>query len=491
MSADAVDVVVIGAGPVGENVADRVQRGGLRAMIVESGLVGGECSYAACIPSKALLRGPTVLDAARAVDGARQAVTGRLDAGATLARRTAFTHDWQDDGQAEWLEGAEIELARGHGRLVGEREVEIVATAGDAGSRVVHARHAVVVCTGTDPSIPPIDGLAAADPWTNRQATRADAAPRRLVVLGGGPVGCELATAWRALGSEDVTLVERGPHVLSRLEPMAGDAVGRALAGHGITVRTGTSATRVERDGRGGLGDHGDRGAVRVHLESDAGSAVVEADEVLVALGRTPRTKDLGLETVGLSPGSWLPAGDDGLVEGVGGGWLYATGDVTGTALLTHMGKYHARACGDAIVARAGGDLTGTPAPWSQWAATARHDAVTQVVYTSPPVAAVGLTETEARDRGLPVRTAEYDIGNVSGAALHADGYDGKAKIVVDADRRVVLGATFVGPDVDEMLHAATIAVVGEVTLDRLWHAVPAFPAISEVWLRLLETYGL
>jgi pyruvate/2-oxoglutarate dehydrogenase complex dihydrolipoamide dehydrogenase (E3) component len=486
MSADTVDVVVIGAGPTGENVADRVRRGGLRAMVVESGLLGGECSYAACIPSKAMLRGPAVLDAARAVDGARQAVTGRLDAEATLARRTKFTHGWQDDSQVEWLAGAEIELARGHGRLVGEREVEIT---GESGTRVVRARHAVVVCTGTDPSVPPIEGLAAADPWTNRQATRADAAPRRLVVLGGGPVGCELALAWRELGSEEVTLVERGPRVLSKVEPLAGEAVRRGLESHGVTVRTGTSATRVERDGTGGERG-GERGGVRVRLESDAGSTVVEADEILVALGRAPRTKDLGLETVGLTPGSWLAAGDDGLVD-AGGGWLYAAGDVTGSALLTHMGKYHARACGDAIVARASGDLTGAPDPWTPWAATARHDAITQVVYTAPPVAAVGLTEAEARDRGLAVRTAEFALGDVSGAALHADGYEGTAKIVVDADRRVIVGATFVGPEVDEMLHAATIAVVGEVTLDRLWHAVPAFPTVSEIWLRLLETYGL
>jgi pyruvate/2-oxoglutarate dehydrogenase complex dihydrolipoamide dehydrogenase (E3) component len=479
VSADEVDVIVIGAGPTGENVADRVQQGGMKALVVESALVGGECSYAACIPSKAMLRGPAVLDAARAVDGARQAVTGDLDAGATLARRTSFTHDWDDGGAVEWLDGAGIELARGHGRLVGEREVEIT---GDGGTRVVRARQAVVVCTGTDPAIPPIEGLAAADPWTNRQATRADAAPRRLLVLGGGPVGCELAVAWHELGSEEVTLVERGSRLLSRLEPLAGDAVRRGLEARGITVRTGTSATSVDREGRG---------PVRVALGGGDGPSTVEADQLLVALGRTPRTKDLGVETVGLSPGSYLASGDDGLVEGVPGGWLYAAGDVTGSALLTHMGKYHARACGDAIVARASGDLTGTPGPWSKWAATARHDAITQVVFTRPQVAAVGLTEAEARERGLPVRTAEYDIGDVSGAGLHADGYEGTAKLVIDADRRVVVGATFVGPDVDEMLHAATIAVVGEVTLDRLWHAVPAFPTVSEVWLRLLETYGL
>ena len=481
-----IDVVVVGAGPVGENVADRVARGGLRTVVVESGLVGGECSYAACIPSKALLRGPTVLDAAGSVDGARQAVIGELDAGATLARRTSFTSGWNDDGQVEWLDGAGIGLVRGHGRLVGERTVEV--TGPDGGTQVLTAQHAVVLCTGTDPAVPPIEGLADARPWTNREATRADAAPRRLVVLGGGPVGCELATAWRALGTEEVTLVERGERVLSRVEPFASEAVQRALEDRGIAVRTGTSATRVVRAEDGTVrvtldGDGGDRGG-------GGGPTDLEADEILVALGRRPRTADLGLETVGLEPGGWVPAGDDGRVES-GPPWLHAAGDVTGAVLLTHMGKYHARACGDAIVARARGELDGVPEPWSRFAATGLARAVTQVVYTIPPVAAVGLTEAEARDKGIPVRTAEYEIGSVAGASLHADGYDGRAKLVVDEDRRVIVGATFVGPDVDEMLHAATIAVVGEVPLDRLWHAVPAFPSISEVWLRLLEAYGL
>jgi dihydrolipoamide dehydrogenase len=476
---DEIDVVVIGAGPVGENVADRVAKGGLRAVVVESGLIGGECSYAACIPSKALLRGPTALDGAVSVDGARQAVTGELDAGATLARRTSFTSDWKDDGQVEWLDGAGIGLARGHGRLAGERTVEV--TGPDGGTQVLTAQHAVVISTGTDPSVPPIEGLAGARPWTNREATRADAAPRRLVVLGGGPVGCELATAWRALGSDEVTLVERGPRVLSRVEPFASEAVGRALEDRGIAVRTGTSATRVVR---------AEDGTVRVTLDGDRGAAEIEADEILVALGRRPRTSDLGLETLGLEPGGWVPAGDDGRVES-GPAWLHAVGDVTGAALLTHMGKYHARACGDAIVARARGELDGVPEPWSPFAATGLRGAVTQVVYTIPPVAAVGPTEAEARDAGVRVRAVEVEIGSVAGAGLHTDGYDGRAKLVVDEDRGVIVGATFVGPDVDEMLHAATIAVVGEVPLDRLWHAVPAFPSISEVWLRLMEAYGL
>jgi pyruvate/2-oxoglutarate dehydrogenase complex dihydrolipoamide dehydrogenase (E3) component len=475
-----VDVVVIGAGPTGENVAERVVKGGLSALIIESRLVGGECHYQACIPSKAMLRGQTVLDAALAVDGARQAVTGTLDAEATLARRTSFTDDWHDGNQVDWLDGAGIRLARGEGRLVGEREVEVV---GDGDSEVVRARHAVVVCTGSDPAMPPIEGLADAEPWTNRQATMADRAPRRLLVLGGGPVACEMAQAWRSLGCEEVTMCQRGERLLPRVEPFASEIVHRGLEKHGVMVRTRTVATRVERNARG---------VVRAELKSDGpGPAEVEADQLLVALGRAASTRDLGLETVGLEPGSWLPSRDDGLVEGVDGSWLYACGDVTGTALLTHVGKYEARACGDAIVSRAAGELTGAPPPWSRWAATARHDAVPQVVFTSPPAAVVGLTEAQARERGLRVRTAEAEIGDTTGAALHVDGYRGMAKIVVDAARGVIVGATFAGPEIDEMIHAATIAVAGEVPIDRLWHAVPVFPTINEMWLELLVAYGL
>ena len=479
-----VDVVVIGAGPVGENVADRVVRGRLTAAIVESRLVGGECSFYACIPSKALLRPASALDAADRVDGARQAVRGPVDAGAALARRSRQTHDWQDDGQAEWVASTGIGLFRGHGRIAGRRTVEVARP--DGGTTTLRATHAVVVATGSAPLIPPVPGLAEAGAWTNREATRADRAPRRLVVLGGGPVACELATAWRSLGSEEVTVVERADRLLGRVEPFASEAVAAGMREQGIAVRTGVAATGVERNVPGG--------AVRLHTDD---GAVIEADELLVATGRTPNTRDLGLDTVGLEPGAWLEADDTGLVSGVdrdagdgtGGDWLHAAGDVTREVLLTHVGKYQARACGDAIVARAHGHITAA-APWSPFAATARHRAVPQVVYTRPEVASVGLTEAVARDAGIDVRVVSHAI-DVAGASLHADGYQGTAQLVVDASRQVIVGATFVGPEVGEMLHAATIAVVGEVPLHRLWHAVPAFPSVSEVWLRLLEAYGL
>jgi pyruvate/2-oxoglutarate dehydrogenase complex dihydrolipoamide dehydrogenase (E3) component len=483
----AYDVVVIGAGPTGENVADQVVKGGLRAVIVESGLVGGNCSYSACMPSKAMLRSPSALAAARAVDGARQAVTGNLDAEAVLRRRTRFTDGWHDDAQVQWLQDTGIDLVRGRGRLAGKREVEVERS--DGSSLRLTARHAVAVCTGSDPLIPPIEGLAEASPWTNQEATRASAAPVRLAILGGGPVGCEMATAWKALGTRQVAVIQRGGRLLDRLEPFVGDRMAETLREQGIAVLTGRTLKRVRRSPGAG--------PVQMWLEpggQEAGSdeADLESDELLVATGRTPRTKDLGLETVQLKPGQWLDVDDSGRILGSDSAWLYAAGDVTGEALQTHMGKYQGRACGAAIVARVKGELGPSSAPaWSRWAATAEHGAVPQVIFTEPEVASVGRTEAQAREAGLRVRVVESDLGNVPGARLVADGYQGWAKLVIDEDRRVVVGATFVGPGVGEMLHAATIAVVGAVPLDRLWHAVPSYPTISEIWLKLLETYGM
>jgi dihydrolipoamide dehydrogenase len=483
MSDQEYDVIVIGAGPVGENVADRARRGGLSVAVAESELVGGECSYWACIPSKALLRPAAALAAARAVDGARQAVTGELDAAAVLARRTGFTHGWSDDsGQVKWLDGTGSTLVRGAARLAGERQVEV--TGPDGATVTLAARHAVVVATGSAAAIPPVPGLAEPLVWTSREATSSETVPGRLAILGGGVVACEMATAWRALGAE-VTMLVRGPRLLARMEPFAGDLVAEALRSAGVDVRTDTSLARVRRLSR----------ATPVELwTAAAGSgppADLVADELLVATGRVPRTAGLGLESVGLTPGDWLAVDDSGLVGAVPGGWLYAVGDVNHRNLLTHMGKYQARACGDAIVARVRGELDGPPEPWSGLAASADHLGAPQVVFTDPEVAAVGLTEAQARGQGLPARAVDYELGHVAGAALAADGYQGQARFVVDERRQVLVGATFAGPGTAELLHAATVAIVGEVPLRRLWHAVPSFPTISEVWLRLLETYGL
>ncbi|MFE9621531.1 dihydrolipoyl dehydrogenase family protein [Streptomyces sp. NPDC006527] len=462
----AYDVVVLGAGPVGENVADRTRAAGLTTAVVESELVGGECSYWACMPSKALLR-PVIAQAdARRLPGLRQAVQGPLDADAVLAHRNHYTSDWHDDGQVRWLEGIGADLHRGHGRLTGPRTVAV-------GDKILTARHAVAVCTGSRAVLPDLPGLAEVKPWTSREATSAQSVPGRLVVVGGGVVATEMATAWRALGAR-VTLLVRGKGLLNRMEPFAGEMVAEALTEAGVDVRTGTSVKSVTRsDGT-------------VVVVTDAGDRI-EADEILFATGRAPRTDDIGLETVGLEPGSWLSV-DDSLRVG-GSEWLYAVGDVNHRALLTHQGKYQARIAGAAIAARASGVPEPESGPWGAHAATADHHAVPQVVFTDPEAAAVGLSLAEAEQAGHRVRAVDVDLSSVAGAGLYADGYKGRARMVVDLEEEILRGVTFVGPGVGELIHSATVAVAGQVPVARLWHAVPSYPTISEVWLRLLEAF--
>ncbi len=465
------DLIVLGAGAVGENVADRAVQGGLTVALVEHELVGGECSYWACMPSKALLRSGAVLRAVQHVPGAAEAVTGKLDVQAVLARRNSFTHDWNDDSQAEWVASAGITLVRGFGRLTGTKEVTV--TASDGSETVLTAQHAVAIATGSDAFIPDIDGLRAAKPWTSRDATSARQTPDSLVIIGGGVVATEMATAYAGFDTT-VTLISRGG-LLSGMEPFAGEMVTKALRDLGATVLLNTETKRVQRNENGVVVETGD-------------GSVITASEVLVATGRTPRTQDIGLETVGLTPGKWLETDDTLLVPGFD--WLYAVGDVNHRALLTHQGKYQARAAGDVIAARAKGKPVSAD-PWGTHVATADHESVPQVTFTDPEVASVGLTADAAAKAGYNnIRVVDYEIGNVAGASVHADGYEGKARMVVDEDRSVILGVTFVGPDVSELLQAATFAVVGQVPIARLWHAVPAYPTMNEIWLRLLETYG-
>ncbi|MEV5347669.1 dihydrolipoyl dehydrogenase family protein [Streptomyces achromogenes] len=464
------DVVVIGAGPVGENVADRTRAAGLTTAVVESELLGGECSYWACMPSKALLR-PVIAQAdARRLPGLAQAARGPLDSQAVLARRDEYTSHWQDDGQADWLAGTGADLYRGHGRLSGPRTVTV--TAPDGTVTTLTARHAVAVATGTRAQLPDLPGLAEVGPWTSREATSAKAAPGRLIVVGGGVVATEMATAWQALGSR-VTLLVRGKGLLGRMEPFAGELVAEALTEAGADIRTGTSVESVRRENG------------TVVAVTSAGDRI-EADEILFATGRAPRTDDLGLETVGLEPGSWLDTDDSLRVTGTD--WLYAVGDVNHRALLTHQGKYQARIAGAAIAARAAGD-TLLEEPWGAHAATADHHAVPQVVFTDPEAAAVGLSLAEAEQAGHRVRAVDVEFSSVAGAGLYGDGYRGRARMVVDLEDEILRGVTFVGPGVGELIHSATIAITGRVPVTRLWHAVPSYPTLSEVWLRLLEAY--
>jgi dihydrolipoamide dehydrogenase len=408
------------------------------------------------MPSKALLRPAELLAEAQRVPGVREAVTGGLDAGAVLRRRDEIIHDLDDAHQVAWLTDRGVTIVREHGRLEGERLVR-------AGEELLRARHAVAIATGSEPAMPPIPGLADARPWTNREATTSKVVPPRLLVLGGGVAGVELGQAYASLGSS-VTLVEGGERVLAREEPFAGEAIDTALRDHGIEVLTGVTVTGVQRAAAAG-GD--------VTLTLDDGRELV-GDELLVAVGRRPSTGTLGLETIGLPAGEYLRVDDRMCVDGHP--WLYAIGDVNGRALLTHIGKYQARVASiviDGGDARATQDGPGSP----------------RVIFTDPQVAAVGMTEAAAREAGLQVRTVSHPSSGTGGASFVGRATPGSSQLVVDAARDVIVGATFVGFEIAEWLQAATIAVVGEVPIARLWDCVPAFPTRSEVWLRLLEAY--
>jgi dihydrolipoamide dehydrogenase len=444
--------VVIGAGPAGEVVAGRLGQNGVSVAIVEQSLVGGDCSFYACMPSKALLRPVELANEVARVPGLE---AGAIDSDAVLARRDEVINNLDDSKHLPWLEEHGVTLVRGRARISGERQVEV------EGRESLTARRAVVVATGSTAVIPDIPGLRAAKPWTSRNATTAHEVPPRFGILGGGVVGVEMAQAWGALGS-NVTLVHRGTRLLEREEPFASEQVRESLSRLGVDVRLGVSAARVARDG-----------AFAVTLDD---GTKFEVDELLVATGRTPGTNGIGLETLGLEAGKPLQVGDDMRVPGHH--WLFAIGDVNGRALLTHMGKYQGRLAADAILGRP---------------AQLRSDGgrSPRVIFTDPQVGAVGLTLGAAQQAGIKVRHVDVETSGNAGGSFIGRNAPGTSRLVVDEQRRVIVGATITGAEIAEALHAATIAVVAEVSLDDLWHAVPSFPTRSELWLRLLEAYGL
>jgi pyruvate/2-oxoglutarate dehydrogenase complex dihydrolipoamide dehydrogenase (E3) component len=450
------DAIVLGAGPAGEVVAGKLADAGWKLAIVEKDLVGGECSYYACMPSKALLRPADVLAEAKRIPGVPIAADAELEPAAVLARRDAAIHGLDDSGQMPWLEERGIDLFRGSGRFVGAGRVAV-------GEETLSAERAVIVATGSGAAMPPIHGLDTVRAWNNRDATTAKQVPASMVVLGGGPVGAELAQAWASLGTK-VTLVDAKPHLLGREEPFAGEEVAAALRGRfGVDVRVGAEVASVRAGGAG----------VIVELE---GGGAVEGEEILVAVGRKPHTDDLGLAAIGVEPdeGGFIEV-DDRMRVG-GDERLFAIGDVNGRGLFTHVGKYQAW-----IVAQ---NLLG-----HEVTAIAEGIGSPRVTFTDPQVAAVGKTLAAAAEAGIDARPIDVPTDGSPGASFQGKGTGGISRLVVDQTAGTIVGATFTGFETADFLHAATIAIVAAVPLARLRHAITAYPTRSDVWLKLLEKW--
>ncbi|OUZ06652.1 pyridine nucleotide-disulfide oxidoreductase [Aeromicrobium sp. PE09-221] len=431
------DVVVIGTGPGGESLATRLAGEGLDVVAVEAELVGGECPYWGCIPSKMMIRAANALAEAQRAGrlGGRTEAQPDFSLVADRIRREA-TSDWDDSAAADRLTRAGVRLVRGRGVVVGERTVE-------AADERFQARLGIVLNTGTVPAVPPIDGLDATPYWTNREAVAATEAPASLAVIGGGAIGLELAQAYARFGTA-VTILEVADRILAVEEPESSDALCEALQSEGITVRESVSIDRV---------DHGEDGFT-ISLSADE----VRAERLLVATGRRARIHDLGLEELGVDTSAKTLTVDDEMALGPG---LWAIGDIAGRGQFTHVSMYQAARVGDVLLGR-------DPGPYDT--------SLPRVTFTDPEIGAVGLTESQARGQGIDVRSSNTEIPASSRGFIHGPGNDGFLKLVVDAERDVLVGATSAGPSGGETLSLLALAVRAEVPLDVLRNMIYPYP---------------
>jgi pyruvate/2-oxoglutarate dehydrogenase complex dihydrolipoamide dehydrogenase (E3) component len=489
------DVICLGSGWAGRIIAARCVAAGLTALVVEKELIGGDCPFWACVPSKALLRPAEALDDSRHVTGARERLTSSdvaVDAEAVFKRRDMFTAGWDDTKVlVPLVESSGVHLVRGSGCVIGIKKVRVTLNpeSNVTESIDLEALQAVAICTGSEPIIPEIPGLAEAKPWTPREAASSSVAPKTLFIMGGGVVGTEMAAIYQSLGS-NVVMASRSSELLPGLDPEAGKIVREKLVSSGARILTSTCVTEVRRV----------NGILTITVSSDRETQEISSSEILVATGRRAITEGLGLEAMGLDAaaikaGRPIAVDESLLVAGATSNystpWLYAAGDVNRRATLTHTSKYHGRITANAIVARARGTFPTTPSAFDSVSASADHTAVPQVIFTNPQVASVGLTRKAAQKAGKAIRTVTAPAQTL-GAMLHAEGYEaGWAQWILDQETGVLLGATFVGSEVADMLHASTVAIVGGLRIEQLVHAIPPFPTMSELYLNLIDAAGL
>ncbi|KAI7257984.1 hypothetical protein KC343_g8917 [Hortaea werneckii] len=474
------DVIFIGSGWAPRIATPRLVREGISCLVIESELVGGECPFWACAPSKALLRPQEALSSTASVGGARERLQSDhgVEVLSTFRRRDGFTGAWDDLGHfVPAIESAGGHVTRGHAKILAPKKVEVTPHVGDPVE--LEANLAVVIGTGSEAVMPDIPGLLEANPWTPRDATSSKSVPEHLIVMGGGAVGAEMATAYLSFGAK-ITLVHSSPEILPAIDAPAGKLVREALEKSGAVVRVRARITEVQR---------GPDQRVKATLSD---GSTITGSELLVAAGRTGRHRDLGLDNVGLAPkGRWIDVDDDLKVKGIDGDWLYAVGDVNGRALFSHSSKYHGRAVANTIIAKAKGQIAkGHGIAWPLGKAHADNVATPQVIFTNPSVGSVGLTRKAAEKKGIEIREV-VSPSLTFGGMVRADGQEpGWAQWILDKEDRI-LGATFVGTEAEDLLHANTVAVVGGMTVQQMAHAIPCFPTMSEVYLNLCDAAGI